>query len=119
MRNNSFIKLEKADKMVNTYLKVAVCLDLICGFLLLVAGIVVCALVDVATGIGYIVSALLMCGFGIFFVYLSHALLTVFVDGMNDIKTSGVIIDELKNNQTMPEINIPKAFEQCTYFYLF
>lgn len=119
MRNNSFNKLEKADKMVDSFLKVAISLDLICALLLLIGGILVCALVDVGTGIGYIISALIMCGFGVFLVYLSHSLLTVFVDGMNDIKTSGIAIDELKSRQNIPEINIPKAFEQCTNFYLY
>lgn len=71
MRNNSFNKLEKADKMVDSFLKVAISLDLICALLLLIGGILVCALVDVGTGIGYIISALIMCGFGVFLVYLS------------------------------------------------
>lgn len=53
MRNNSFNKLEKADKMVDSFLKVAISLDLICALLLLIGGILVCALVDVGTGIGY------------------------------------------------------------------
>lgn len=116
MRNKEFGNLEKAKRYVDAYLKVALAFFIIMAVLLVIAGIILCVYSG-AVGVGYMISGGIVCGFGIFMSYMIHALLTVFVDGMNDVKESGIVIDEMSETQNAP--NSAKTYESCSNYYLF
>lgn len=116
MRNKNFRDLEKAKRYVDTFLKVALAFCIIMALLLVILGIILCVY-DGVSGAIYIINGVIVGAFGIFISYLVHALLTVFVDGMNDVKTSGIIIDEMSGNSNVT--TSAKTYESCTNYYLF
>lgn len=116
MRNKNFRDLETAKKYVDTFLKVALAFCIIMAVLLVIGGIILCVYSG-AAGASYIITGVIVGAFGIFMAYMVHALLTVFVDGMNDVKTSGIIIDEMSGNSNVT--STAKTYESCTNYYLF
>lgn len=123
MINKSFSEIEKAKRYVEVFKKVAVTLCAILAVIMLIAGIILCVY-DGAAGVSYIIYSVILCGFGIFMVYFTNAISNVFVDGMDDIKSSAILIEQIakgnsgKNNEQ--NVNVfPKFFESCINFYLY
>lgn len=123
MINKSFSEIEKAKKYVEVFKKVTVTLCAILSVLMLIAGIILCVY-NGTTGVSYIIYSVILCGFGIFMVYYTNAISNVFVDGMDDIKSSAIMIEQIakgnsgKNNEQNTNV-FPKSFESCINFYLY
>lgn len=112
-RNTDFASIQDAKKLVDNYLKVSIAICLIVSLCVLILGIVYCVYGNIV-GVFYIVSAIITAFFGVFMSYLIYTLLIVFIDGMRDVKISGIKLDEFseKSNNT-------KAYEFCSNYYLY
>lgn len=120
MRNKDFNELDKAKKYVDIYFKVAISFCIVMAVLMLIAGIVLCVY-DGVSGVIYIISGAIFCGIGIFGVFVTRTMLAVFVDGLNDIKQSGLAIDAIATSDKFSnnETDKPKSYESCTNYYLY
>ena len=120
MRNKDFTNLDKAKRYVDAFLKVAMTFCIIIAVLMIIGGIILCVY-DGITGVTYIITGAITCGFGIFMIYMVHSLLTVFVDGMNDIKHNGITIENIAStdNTSLSLPTMPKSYETCTNYYLY
>ncbi len=112
-RNADFKNIQDAKKLVDNYLKVSIAICLITALGVLILGIVYCVYGDIV-GVFYIVSAIITGFFGVFMSYLTYALLMVFIDGMRDVKISGIKFDEFSE-----KTNNTKAYEFCSNYYLY
>lgn len=117
MINKDFTNFNKAKKYVNAFLNVSMTFCIIIAILLIIGGIII-ASYDIVTGVTYIISGAIACGFGIFMTYMIHSLLTVFVWGMNDIKNIGITIESIADSTRQLPAML-KYYESCTNYYLY
>ena len=99
MRNRDFSKLNNLEKIFGTLRNVSMVITIILSLIMFIGGVLVCALVDVATGISYIVSSLILGGFGTYMIFCSFMFSNAVIDAMTDIKQTSIVVEDMQNNQ--------------------
>lgn len=121
MINNSYVNLSEAERLAKKFKVLCiVILSIFSGFCI-IGGIIVCAVVEISTGISLLVSGIVSGALGIFGIHVLFWFVQVACEAMCDVKESRIMVGEIKDHLLKPtkeKNSTPKAFETCSWYYL-
>lgn len=116
MKNDNFNAISKADNMAKNFKIIMLVVVSALAAIYVIGGIVVCALVDVSTGITMLLSGIIIGVLGVFGTYFTHQLIVVMLDATIDIKANRIANESKLNDVKQPSSQ--SAYERCEAFYL-